>query len=79
MAANSSTTPSRLYGFGGQPGRLMIALSLMMESTPTAPVGFGSAEGTPPHDAHEPIAMIAAAFDPTSFRTCERGLPASFM
>jgi len=35
---------------------------------PVAPVGLGSAEGMPPHDAHDPIAMMAPAFDATSFR-----------
>lgn len=32
-------------------------------------VGFGSAEGTPPHDAQEPIATTAAACDAISFAT----------
>ena len=33
---------------------------------PVAPVGFGSAEGMPPHDAHDPMAMIAPALSATS-------------
>ena len=44
----------------------------MIESTPVAPVGLGSAEGTPPQEAQEPMAMIAAALEPTSFRTSNR-------
>ena len=35
---------------------------------PVAPVGFGSAEGTPPHEAQEPIETTAAALEATSFR-----------
>src|SRR3954471_22055018 len=78
-AANSSTVPSRVYGFGGQPGMLTTAAFGRIESTPVAPVGFGEVEDRPPHDEHEPIAMMAAAFDPTSLRTSIAGLPASFM
>ena len=40
---------------------------------------IGSAEGIPPHDAQEPMAMIAAAFPATSSRTSMAGRPASFM
>jgi hypothetical protein len=38
-----------------------------IRETPTAPVGFGSADGMPPQEAQEPIAMIAPAFPPISF------------
>src|SRR5437660_3894730 len=77
MVTYSRTTASRLYGFGGHPGRFTIGLPVMIESTPIAPVGLGSAEGTPPHDAHEPMAITAAAFCATSFSTCTPGFPAS--
>ena len=30
-------------------------------------VGFGSADGMPPHDAQDPIAMIAPALSATSW------------
>ena len=34
-----------------------------------APVGFGSEDGTPPHEAHEPIATTAADLAAASFNT----------
>jgi hypothetical protein len=34
--------------------------------TPRAPVGFGSADGMPPHDAQDPIATTAPALPATS-------------
>ena len=64
--ANWRTVPSRLYGFAGQPGRVTTVLPLRICGTPVAPVGFGAADGTPPHEAHEPIAMIAPALAATS-------------
>src|SRR5512138_2246608 len=79
MVAYSRTTASKLYGFGGQPGRFTTGFSVRIESTPVAPVGFGPDDGTPPQEAHEPIAITAAAFWPTSFNTCIAGRPASFM
>src|SRR5208282_6430787 len=69
MVTYSRTTASRLYGLGGQPGRLMIGLPDTTESTPTAPVGFGSADGTPPQEAQQPIAITAAACAATSRTT----------
>jgi hypothetical protein len=54
-------------------------LSFTIASTPTAPVGSGSADGIPPHAAHEPIAITAAAPAATSSSTSSAGLPASFM
>src|SRR5271165_5499760 len=78
-AANCSTTPSSVYGLGGQPGRLMMVLSGIRSATPTAPVGSGSAEGMLPQEAQDPMAMIAAAFPATSSRTWKAGRPASFM
>ncbi len=32
-----------------------------ISATGLAPVGFGDVDGMPPHDAHEPIAITAAA------------------
>ena len=66
--ANCRTVPRRLYGFAGQPGIVTTVLPLRIIGAPVAPVGFGSADGMPPHDAHEPIAMIAPALPATSFR-----------
>jgi hypothetical protein len=34
--------------------------------TPAAPVGLGSADATPPHEAHDPMAMTAPACPATS-------------
>src|SRR5512143_2225573 len=48
-------------GMGGQPGTLMMGLSLTMSLTGTAPVGFGSALGMPPYAAQVPTATMAAA------------------
>src|SRR5215212_6589977 len=69
--------PRRMYGLGGQPGILTTGLFLMIWSTPTAPVGFGPDDGMPPHDAHDPIEMTAAAWLATSLRTSTPHLPAS--
>ena len=63
--ANCSTVPSRLYGLAGQPGRVTTVLPLSAWGTPTAPVGLGDAEGMPPQEAQEPMAMMAAAFSAT--------------
>jgi hypothetical protein len=46
---------------------LTTVLPFSTSCAPTAPVGFGSADGTPPHDAHDPIAMIAPALPATSW------------
>ena len=48
-------------GIGGQPGMLMIGLSLMMSATETAPVGLGLALGMPPKAAQVPIEITAKA------------------
>jgi hypothetical protein len=53
--------------------------SLISVCTPVALVGFGSAEGIPPHDAHEPMAMMAAASRLTSRSTSSAGRPAMVM
>ena len=42
-------------------------LSVMSLFTPTAPVGFGSAEGMPPQAAQEPMLMMAPALAETRF------------
>lgn len=46
---------------------LTTGLSLKTARTGEAPVGFGPAEGTPPHEAHEPMAMTAPALLATSW------------
>src|SRR4051812_26982922 len=66
--ANCSTVPSRLYGLAGQPGILTTVFPFRISCAPTAPVGLGAADGTPPHDAHEPIAITAPAWLATSVR-----------
>ena len=48
-------------GIGGQPGTLMIGLSVIRSDTDTAPVGLGLACGMPPNAAQLPTAMMAAA------------------
>src|SRR5512141_3281683 len=62
-----STVPRRLYGLGGHPGRQTTVFPSSIRGTPTASVGFGSADGMPPQEAQEPIAMTAPAFPPISF------------
>ena len=52
--------PVIFAGFAGQAGILIIGLSLIISCTPTAPVGFGAAAGTPPNVAHVPTATTAA-------------------
>jgi len=76
MVANWSTTPRKLYGFDGHPGRFTTVLSGRISCAPTAPVGFGSADGIPPHEAHDPMAITAAALLPTSCRMSMAVLPA---
>jgi|GEM_PF-2788920 len=56
-------------GMAGQPGMLMIGLSVMISETPRAPVGLGLALGMPPKAAQFPTAMIAAAPSAASRRT----------
>ncbi len=73
--ANWSAVPRRLYGLAGHPGMFTTGLSVTILFTPTAPVGFGSADGTPPHAAQEPIAMTAAAFSATCFSVSIARLP----
>src|SRR3990167_3140065 len=60
---------------GGQPGTLMMGLSVITLWIGVACVGFSLAACTQPHEAHEPQAMMALA----SFATClsfsMKGLP----
>ncbi len=60
------TTPVITSAIGGQPGTLMIGLSVITLCTGVARVGFGFAACTQPHDAQEPHDTIAFA----SFATC---------
>ncbi len=65
--------PAGCKDWAGIRARFTMGLPEITASTPTAPVGFGSAEGTPPQEAQEPIAITAAAFEATSFTTCTAG------
>ncbi len=56
-----ASTPVITVGIGGQPGTLMIGLSLTTVWIATAPVGLGLAFGRPPNAAQVPTAMMAAA------------------
>src|SRR3546814_8945032 len=56
-----STVERKVYGLGGQPGTLITAVPGITSWVPTAPVGLGVADCTPPQAAHEPMAMTAAA------------------
>ncbi len=60
---------------GGQPGTLMIGLSVMTLSIGTALVGLGLAACTHPHEAQEPHAMTAFASLAYSFSASTKGLP----
>ena len=60
---------------GGQPGMLMIVLPGRISWTDFAWVGLGSLEGMPPHDAHEPMAMMAAAPSAVSLTMSMIGRP----
>src|SRR3546814_16274186 len=55
-----STVERKLYGLGGQPGTLITAVPGITLWVPTAPVGLGVADFTPPQAAQEPMAMPAA-------------------
>ncbi len=54
-------TPVITSAMGGQPGTLIIGLSLIMASTGTEPVGLGCAACTPPQAEQLPKVIIAAA------------------
>ena len=51
-------------------------LGLRISWTGVAPVGLGSADGTPPQAAQEPMAITAAASGAVSLRISSTGLPA---
>src|SRR5512144_2397912 len=69
------TTAVMTSGIGGQPGTLMIGLSVITLLIGTAVVGFGLAACTQPHDAHEPQAMIALASLAECLSFSTKGLP----
>ena len=52
----------------GQPGIVTTGIPSRISWAPTAPVGLGAAEGIPPQDAQDPIAITAPACEPTSLR-----------
>ena len=66
-----------MCGFGGQPGILITGVPFGKTSDKLlAPVGLPPLEGTPPHAAQEPIAIIAAAPLAASWMCSTIGLPA---
>ena len=75
-ATNCNAVPRKLYGLAGQPGRVTTVLPSRTVGAPVAPVGLGSAEGMPPHDAQDPMAMMAPASAATSFTIWSAVLPA---
>src|SRR5579872_1660790 len=62
------STPVITSAMGGQPGTLMIGLSVINWLIGLAPVGFGLAACTQPLEAQEPHATIALASLAVSFR-----------
>ena len=68
-------TPVITSAIGGQPGTLMIGLSVITLCTGVACVGFGLAACTQPHEAQEPQEMIALASLATCFSCSTKGLP----
>ena len=67
-----------MCGFGGQPGILITGVPFGNTSDRLlAPVGLPPLEGTPPHAAQEPIAIIAAAPLAASWMCSTIGLPAT--
>src|SRR5664279_2872386 len=69
------TTPVMTSAIGGQPGTLMIGLSVITLCTGVACVGFGFAACTQPHDAHDPQDTIAFASFATRRNFSTNGLP----
>src|SRR5512147_1901104 len=74
-AATKVTTPAITSAIGGQPGTLMIGLSVMTLSIGTACVGLGLAACTQPQLAQEPQAMTARASLATCLSFSTNGLP----
>ena len=68
-------TPVITSAIGGQPGTLMIGLSVITLWIGTAWVGFGLAAWTQPQLAHEPQEMIALASRDTRLSCSMNGLP----
>ena len=60
---------------GGQPGTLMMGLSVMTLCTGVARVGFGLAACTQPQEAHAPQEMMALASWPRFFSFSTNGRP----
>lgn len=73
--ATKVTTPLITSAIGGQPGTLMIGLSVITLSIGTARVGFGLAACTQPQLAHEPQAITAFASLETFFSFSANGRP----
>ena len=69
------TTPVITSAIGGQPGTLMIGLSVITLWIGVACVGFGFAACTHPHDAQEPHDTIAFASFATWRSFSTKGLP----
>jgi hypothetical protein len=68
-------TPVITSAIGGQPGTLMMGLSVMTLSIGVAWVGLGLAACTQPQEAQEPQAMTALASLATCFSCSMKGLP----
>ena len=61
---------------GGQPGMLItLNFSPRISWAPAAPVGLGVAEGQPPQEAQEPMAITAAAWGAVSLKISITGRP----
>ncbi len=71
------TTPVMTSAIGGQPGTLMIGLSVMTLSIGTAWVGLGLAACTQPQEAQEPQAITAMASAAISLSFSTKGRPPS--
>ena len=69
------TTAVMTSAIGGQPGTLMIGLSVMTLLIGTAVVGFGLAACTQPQEAQEPQAITAAASLATCLSFSTKGRP----
>ncbi len=70
------STPVITIGIGGQPGTLMMGLSLIRSRTATAPVGLGRAFGIPPYAAQVPMETMAAACSAAFMRCSSLLIPA---
>jgi hypothetical protein len=68
-------TPVITSAMGGQPGTLMMGLSVMTLCTGVAWVGLGLAAWTQPQEAQEPQEMMALQSLATCFNCSRKGLP----